>query len=132
MMELRLAEKRAADRHPVKAAGELAVLPRLNRMSMSQPMQSRVTLDDLSVDPGFVAVRALLHHFAEGSVHPDLESFPPHHPLEGMRDMKFLQRQDRARVGRKPPNLAVLHRHGENAQLVSLEQDFGIKHAKKM
>ena len=48
-------------------------------------------------------------------------------PVE-LRDMEFLQRQDRARVWREPLDRAIGHRHGENAEAVSLEQDFRVNH----
>ena len=34
-------------------------------------------------------------------------------PLEGVRDVKIIQRKNRARIGREPFDLAVLHRHGK-------------------
>src|ERR1043165_1835898 len=58
----RLAEKRTADRESVKTTGKLALLPRFDGMRMSKAMEAGITFNDLAVDPGFVAVRALLHY----------------------------------------------------------------------
>ena len=74
MMKHRLAKKRAADRDAVKAAGQLAVLPGFDGMSVAELMKPGVTFDDLVVDPGLGPLRAFPHHFGKGSVDPDLES----------------------------------------------------------
>ena len=128
MMKHRFAEERAADRNAVKTAGEFAILPGLDTMRVPEFVQPRVALDDLVVDPGLGALRAFAHDFSERNVHADLEDFFPRDALEGMRNVEFLEGENRARIGRKPFDFAVLHRHGKHAETISLEQDFRIDH----
>jgi len=125
----RFAEKRPADRDAVEAAGQFVILPGFDRMGVTELVQARVTFNDLAVDPGLGPPRALLHHHRERGVEPDLETLPAHDPLEGVRDVKFVQRQDRPRIGGKPFDLAILHCHGKHPELVPLEQDFGSNHS---
>ena len=126
----RFAEEGAADRDAVETAGELALLPRLNRVSMAKLMEARVAFEDLFIDPGLGAFGALLHDFDEGSVDPDFENFSSSDPLESLGHVEFFEREDRARIGREPADLAILHCHGKNAEAISLEQDFRIDHGK--
>ena len=42
--------------------------------------------------------------------------------------MKFFQRQDGARIGRKPFDRAIGHRHWENPEPIPLQQDFRVNH----
>ena len=65
MVKHRFAEKGAADRDAVKAAGELAILPGFDGMRVAESMQPSVTFNDLIVDPGLGTLRALLHHFGK-------------------------------------------------------------------
>src|SRR3954466_3297047 len=131
MVKHRLAEKCGANRDTIESAHELAVPPSFHGVCLAELMEPGVAFNDLAVDPGFVTLRALAHHFRERNVDPDLEGFLSHHALEGVRNMKFPQRQDCPRVGRKPPNLAVSHRHGKNAETISLEQYFGLNHGEE-
>jgi hypothetical protein len=47
-----LAKERAAEMHAVKAAGQSAVLPDLDRMAVPQREQFAVEAPDAAVDPG--------------------------------------------------------------------------------
>jgi hypothetical protein len=122
------AKKRAAHRHTVKAAREFSFAPCFNRMRVTELVQSRVALNDLGVDPGVVALRAGPNDFAKFYVDLDLESFPALQLAERMRHMKFVERHDGARIGREPFDLAIIHRHRENAQPITLQQKFRFDH----
>lgn len=125
----RFAEECATDRDAVKSARELSRLPGLHRVSVAELMQSGVTLDDLIVDPSLGPSRALSHHFGKGSIDSDFEALFADHPFEGVRHMKLVERQNCPRVGRKPFDLPILHRHGKDAEPVALEQNFGVNHS---
>ena len=99
MVKHRLAEKRAANRDAVKATGKLSILPRFDRVGVPELMQSLVTFDDLIIDPGLGPPRALSDHFRECSIDSDFETSLTHDPLEGVWNVKFVERQDRARIG---------------------------------
>jgi len=47
-----LAEERAAEMYAIEAAGELAVLPDLDRVTMAQREQLAIKAPDARVDPG--------------------------------------------------------------------------------
>lgn len=130
MMKHRLAEKSAADRDAVKTARELIILPCFDGVRVAEPMQTRVTFNDLIIDPGLGTPRALLHHFGKRNVYSNFKTLLSKNPVESARDVKFIQRKNRARIGRKPFDLAVIHRHGKHAEPVPLEQDFGINHGR--
>src|SRR5437016_10893678 len=99
MVKHRLAKKRTTNCDAVKAAGELSILPCFDRMGVSELMQSLVTFDNLITDPGLGPPRTILHHFEEGNVNSDFETLLSHDPLEGVWNVKFVERQDRARIG---------------------------------
>src|SRR5687768_16861375 len=100
-------------------------------MGVAELVESSVALDDFAVDPSLGALGTLPHHFGEGNVDPDFEDFLAGDALESLGHVKFLEWQDRARIGRKPPDLAILHRHGKNAEAISLEQHFGVDHSEE-
>jgi len=131
MVKHRFAEKGAANRDAVKAARKLALLPGFDGMRVAESMQPTVTLDDLIVDPGLGTVRALLNHFGKRSVDSNFEALLSDHALESVRGVKFIERNYRARIGGKPFDLAVVHRHGEHTEAVTLEQDFGVNHSEE-
>ena len=128
MVKHRFAEKGGADRDAVKAARERAILPGFDGMRVAQSMQPTVTFHNLIVDPGFGTLRALLHHFGKRDINSNFETLLSHRALEGVRDMKFIERKNRAGIGGKPFDLAVIHRHGKHAEAVPLEQNFGSNH----
>src|SRR5260370_15182639 len=98
-MKHRFAKECAADRDAIKSAGELAAGPRFDRMGITKLMQTRVTLDDLAIDPCVVTRRASLDHLRESIVDLGFESLLAQEPAKGMRYVKILHRQDRTRVG---------------------------------
>ncbi len=122
------AKKRPAHHHTVKAAGEFSFAPCFNRMRVTELMQSRVALDDLGVDPGVVPLSAGANDFAKFYVDLDLENFFALQLAERMRHMKFVERNDGARIGREPFDLAIIHRHRENAEPITLQQKFRLNH----
>jgi hypothetical protein len=94
--------------------------------------ESRVTFDDLLVNPCLGPLSALPHHFDERGVDSNFKGFLSDGALESLRHVEFSQGEDRARIWGKPPDLTVLHRHWKKAKAISLEQAFGINHSKKV
>ena len=72
-MKHRLAEKRAADSDPVKAADKFVTLPSLDRVGVTKLMQTRVALDNFVVDPGVGPLCARAEDGLERSVDPDFD-----------------------------------------------------------
>ena len=124
------AKKRATHRDTIKSADKFPSAPRLDRMRVTELMQSRVALDDLGIDPGVVALGAGANDFAKSIIDPDLEDFLALQLAERMRHVKFIERHDGARIGREPFDLTVIHGHRENAQPITLQQKFRIDHWK--
>ena len=71
----RFAEEGGAEPDAVEAAGQLAVLPDLDRMGAPGFVQADVARLDLGVDPGVLAVRAEPHNARESAVARRLEKF---------------------------------------------------------
>src|SRR6266581_8156187 len=97
-------------------------------MSVTELMQSRVTVDDVAIDPGIFAFRARLDYCRKRLVDGNFKGFPAHETAQCMWHMKILQGQNGARVGRKPLDRVVVHRHRKNTEPVTLEQEVGINH----
>jgi len=98
-------------------------------MSVTELMQPRVAVDDVAIDPGIFAFRARLDYCRKRLVNRNFEGFPARESAQCMWHMKILQRQDGARVGRKPLDRVVVHGHRKNTEPVALEQEVGIDHS---
>src|SRR2546429_7136202 len=109
-MKHRFAKECAADHDAVKSASELATGrvrptgglaagPCFDRMGITKLMQTRITLDDLAIDPGAVTRRAGLDHLREAIVDLGFKDFLAQETPKRMRHVKILQRQDRTRIG---------------------------------
>jgi len=68
-----LAEKRSAELHSVKSAGQGIVLPYLDRMRMARAVKRDHRMLELSVDPSFLAIGAGCDHAGEVAVVGDGE-----------------------------------------------------------
>src|SRR5437773_8608487 len=88
-MKHRFTEKSAADRHPVKSAGELAARPRFDRVRITKLMQPGVALDDFAIDPCVLAFRARIDHVGKGIVDLNFEKVFPQGAAQRMWHMKI-------------------------------------------
>ena len=68
MVKHGFSKKRAADRHAVEPARELAIAPRFHRMRIAGSMKCEVAFDDLLVDPRLGALAAGTDHLVENRV----------------------------------------------------------------
>src|ERR1041385_6239570 len=125
-MKHRLAEKGATNRAPVRAADEFVSRPDLDRMRGAELVQTRIAFDDLIVDPGVGTRGTAPHHLAKVGVDPNLDRLCAKLSLQPMWHMKSIERQNRARVGEKPADLAVVHRHGKTAEPIPFQEEVGI------
>ena len=98
----RFAKKRPADCHTVKPAREFVVRPCLDRMGVPELVQTFVAFDDLIIDPGIFSFRATEDHFTERLVDLDFENVFSKETPQSVRNVKILQRNDRAWIGREP------------------------------
>jgi len=130
-MKHRFTKKRATDGDAVKSAGELAFTPRFDRMRVTKLVQPHVTLDNFAIDPGVFALGAGADHFRKTIVDLDLKNSFPQDATQRVRHVKFFEGQNRARVGRKPFDCALFHRHRENTEPIALQQKFRLNHREK-
>src|SRR5205807_6731009 len=98
-MKHRFAKERAADGNAVKSAGEFIFAPGFDRMRVSELVQALVAFNDLAIDPGVVAFSTCANHFTEAIVDLDFENIFSGDTFQGVRNVKVLQRNDRARIG---------------------------------
>src|SRR5947207_14064268 len=147
-MKHRFTKKSAADRDTIKSAGELArrtagrvrlirhrtdssdrrtgglaARPRFDGMRVAELMQPGVALDDFRVDPGIFTPRARLDHLRKGIIDLDFEKVFPQGAAQRMWHMKIFHWNNRARIGREPPNRVVFHRHRKTTESIPLQQN---------
>src|SRR5438477_7013177 len=155
-MKHRFTEKSAADCDTIKSAGELArrtagrvrpirhrtdssgrrtggfaARPGFDGMRVAELMQPCVALDDFAIDPGVLALRARIDHVRKGIVDLDFEKVFPQSAAQRMWHMKIFQWNNRARIGREPPDGVVFHRHWKNTESIALQQKVGLNHLKR-
>src|SRR5262245_21973404 len=97
-------------------------------MRPAEGVQGVITFDDLMVDPGVRPFRTSVDHFIEVGVYSNLDRAHPTLAFQPVRNVKAIERQNGAGVGRKPSNLARLHRHWEDSQTVGVQEQVGIDH----
>lgn len=97
-------------------------------MSVPELMQARVALNNLVIDPSIFAFRAGLDYSRERLVDGNFKLLPAHETPQRVRDVKTVQRQNGARVRRKPLDRIVSHGHREDTESIPLEQKIGIDH----
>ncbi len=124
----RFAEEGAAERHAIEAAGELAVQPHLDAVCMTELEQPLVARLDDGVDPrrrpvvgGLGAER---HHLAEDGVGGDAETVGDEDLLQAAREVKAVQRQDRAQPWFDPMDRRIVRAvgHREKTLRIGAEQ----------
>ena len=128
-----LAEKRRAERDPVKPADQLAIVPALDAVRRPAGEQRGVEAHDLLVDPGrragFAGLGAAPHHRLESGVATHREDAPPQYAPQAARHVQAVERQDAATFRIDPEQLRIIGRlrHRKNAGCIGLQQDFGGK-----
>ena len=133
-MEHRLAEERPAERHAVQPARQLALPPCFDRVRQAQAVERDVAVDDLLGDPGARIVRiaidfrAGMHHVREGAIDDDLEAALTPDSREASGDREVLERNDAARIGREPADLAPFDCHREPSARVGGDQELRFDH----
>src|SRR5207248_8104224 len=97
-------------------------------MSVAKCVQALITGDNLGIDPGLFALRALADHDSKGGVDFNLKFslFPG--AARSMRQMKSVERNNAARIGREPLDRVVFHRHRENAEPITMKKKVGLDH----
>src|SRR5438477_10134436 len=97
-------------------------------MSVTELVQSRVAVDDVAIDPGIFAFRARLDYCRKRFVDGNFKGFPARDSAQRMWHMKIFQRQDSARIWRKPLNREVDYGHPNNTEPIVLEKKIGVDH----
>src|SRR5207244_3963306 len=127
-MKHRFTEETAANCHPVQSAGQLAFLPRLHRMRVTNRVQILVTRHDLLIDPSLVTSCAGPNHLRERAIDFYLKRFSRPYPSGHMGKMKHFQWDDAAPFRGKPFNRIIVHRHREDAESITLQQKLSRNH----
>ena len=99
---------------------------------MTELMQLCIALDDFAVNSSVLTFRASSDYFREHLVDRCFKESPAQEPSQRVRHMEILQWQNGARIGRKPLDRVVFHRHGKNAEAIALQQKFRIDHLEQL
>ena len=124
------AAESAADGDAIETAGQFAVLPALDTVGDTQPVQFDEGLDDFIVDPGILAAfgggGALPHNIGKGAIGADFKNPAAHCFLQALGDVEGFQRQDAADFGVDPEDIGIVaaFRHGENSRSIGPDQKF--------
>lgn len=124
----RFAEKGAAERHPVEPAGEFAVQPAFDAVRMAELEQPVVTRADHRVDPGRRPVvggcGAERDHIGKGAVGRHAKAVRHDGLFQAVREVKAVQRQDRAQPRFDPMDRRVVRPvgHWKNALRIGAQQ----------
>src|SRR5437588_5746106 len=97
-------------------------------MSVANCVQSLITGNDLAIDPGLFAFGAFADDISEGGVDFNLKFALFPRPARGMREMKTVERNHAAGIGREPLDRVIFHRHRENAKPITMEKKVGLDH----
>ena len=103
VMKHRLTREKPSDGQPVKAADQLTLAPRLDRVSPSQVVQTQVCIGDRRGDPGSLpcGIGTARHYCRECRVDADLEV--PQRLPQGPANPHLAGQQNTTRV-RRPPS----------------------------
>ena len=127
-MKHRFPKESSANRDAVKSTSKPAFLPSFDRVRVPELMKSHVAFDNLAVDPGIFSFRARSDYLGKRLVDRSFKNSSAQQTTQRVWHVKIFQRQDGARIGRKPFDRVVLHRHGENTESIALKQKFRIDH----
>ena len=131
IVEHAFAEECCADLHTVKPASQFVFAPDFHAMRETEFVKLGITADDLFRNPGApVRLRAAAYDRAEILVEGDLKNLALEDALQAVREVKLIvQRNDRARVGRKPREVAAsIDCHGKYSLAIRRQQQFRRQH----
>ena len=100
-------------------------------MRATELMQSHVAFNNFEIDPRIFAFRARFDDFRKRAIYRRSKNFFARETPQRVWHMKIFQRQNCSRIGLKPSDLVVLHRHGGNTEPITLQQEFGIDHGER-
>ncbi|KTR85124.1 hypothetical protein NS277_00695 [Novosphingobium barchaimii] len=105
-------------------------------MGMAQRMKPLIARLDAVADPAFMLFRARgrtgIQHIRKGGVARHREPPAPQSASERLREMKPIERQDRAQAGLDPEDIGIVTPvgHGKHAAAIGQHQQFGINHGR--
>src|SRR5690606_7016561 len=98
--------------HAVKPAHHMVALPALDRMCVPYPVQSEIALPDSFADPGALIrparLRAESHDRGKGTVAGNAQTILPYGLRQATREVKAIQRNDRALPGFDPEDVRII------------------------
>src|SRR5689334_20421116 len=122
-MEHRLAVERAPKMDAVQTTDQLVSLPRLDGVREAEAVQRERSLKERGAEPRAVGpVATLAHDALECVLEPNLKTPLLDDAREPRRDVKAVERQHAARIGREPAKFAVLHPHRKNAFAIGADE----------
>lgn len=113
----------------IQAPHQLALLPDLDAVGMTQIMQITKQAIDFTIDPCFWPFfrgrRTALHHIRKGRIHPNVPWFFQDF-FQAAGYMQRPQGHDASHIGIHPEQLFILCplRHGKQTKTIGLKQDF--------
>ena len=123
-----LAEEGAAEPHAVEAADKFLILPAFDRMGVTESVEQIVALLDLAVDPGFLALRAIVHDGGEHLIVSYGEGARPDRLAKRAGHAEAVEGDDRAAARLHPEDLVGVAtvRHRKHADGVGAQQQVRI------
>src|SRR5262249_38964714 len=135
LVKHRFAEERPSERDAVESSDQRLVLPGFDGMRDAPLVQGAVAGEDLRINPGATIIRVAIRLGTASDygreVTIDLDSKLPLPPdaREPPRDVKPIEGNDPARIGRVPADVAFADGHRKPPASVGRNQQFGRKHA---
>lgn len=124
----RLSGEKTAELYAVQTAGELAVLPDLDAVCVTEAVQLAVGLHESVRDPDPVVPMgrgAPAHHRLEGGIEGHVQTPLAQDPAEPSRQPDAVAQKNRPRVGRIPAHRVL--RPGKDASGVGIEQQVDVE-----
>lgn len=128
-----LAEERTAKREAIEAADQPFTVPAFDRMRIAEPVERGEGGFDLPADPGFGAVGGTFgteaDHSLEGGIGGHSKPIRHNRLFERARQMKAVERQDRAAFGFDPIDAVgqTVIGHREHADGIGAQHHPGIE-----
>jgi hypothetical protein len=91
-------------------------------------MQPFIAFDNFLVDPRFISFSAGANHIGKAPVNLHSKNLFTRNSPKSVRHVKFVQRQDGARIRGKPFDGTVILPHRKETEPITVQQEFGLDH----
>lgn len=128
LCEHRLGKERPAHRDAIQSSNEMTIVPCLDRVGIAEIVESCVSVQHLSRDPG-ASLRilrtwscTLFHDLSKASIERNGEHIRAEASFKTARHVKLLREQDGSGIRRPPENRLIVVVPGENAMPIGFEK----------